>query len=232
MAGTEQTNQRDPRDPRDQREQMAQPERSTRREQRAEQRRAQLLETALDLFSEKGVENTTIKDIANTIGVAQGLVYHYFASKDDLLLAVIERYGPFTPVRELIGRMYGRPASEALPEMAHTMYGLAREREKLLRILVREALTHPETRQMLLFVRGQMLAIVGGYLRSRIAAGELRPHDPDVTLQTMAISILSLIALDLPPDPYIDDLVALVLHGVSAEPNTTPATPATPEAAE
>lgn len=221
MAGTDHTEQAS------QAGQAAQPERPTRREQQAEQRRAQLLETALDLFAEKGVENTTIKDIANSIGVAQGLVYHYFDSKNELLMAVIERYGPFTPVRELIERMSGRPANEALPEMAHTMYGLAREREKLLRILVREALTHPETRQILLFVRGQMLALVGGYLRSRIAVGELRPHDTDVTLQTMAISILSLIALDLPPDPYIDDLVELVLHGISATPTPRP----TPDAA-
>jgi len=209
MAGTDHVDQRD---------QATQPERPTRREQQAEQRRAQLIETALDLFAEKGVENTTIKDIATRIGVAQGLVYHYFASKDDLLLAVIERYGPISPARELIGRMYGRTAREALPEIAHTIYALAREREKLLRIVAREALTHPETRQILLLVRGQMLALVGGYLRSRIVAGELRPHDTEVTLQTMASSILSLIALGLPPDPYIDELVELVLRGISAAP--------------
>ena len=232
MTGTDQTDQTDQIG---QADQAVQSERPTRREQQAEQRRAQLLETALDLFAEKGVENTTIKEIANSIGVAQGLVYHYFDSKDDLLMAVIERYGPFTQARELVARMDRRPASEALPEIAHTMYGLAREREKLLRIIVREALTHPDTRQILLFVRGQMLALVGGYLRSRIAVGELRPHDTDVTLQTMAISILSLIALGLPPDPYIDDLVALVLHGVSAEPNSWPdagPAPLPPETAE
>ncbi|MEO7075761.1 MAG: TetR/AcrR family transcriptional regulator [Ktedonobacterales bacterium] len=206
MTGTEHT------------EQTEQPERPTRREQQAEQRRAQLIDTALDLFAEKGVESTTIKDIATHADVAQGLVYHYFDSKDALFMAVIERHGPIKPARELMTQVYGHPASEKLPEIAHAMYRLASEREKLLRIVLREALTRPEMRQVLLLVRGQMLAIVGGYLQSRIAAGELRPHATDVTLQTMALSILSLVLLGLPPDPYIDDLVETVLHGISAEP--------------
>ena len=48
------------------------------RRQQAEQRRAQLIDTALGVFAEKGVEGTTVKDLSEAAGVAQGLLYHYF----------------------------------------------------------------------------------------------------------------------------------------------------------
>ena len=198
-------------------EDMSQP---TKREQQAEQRRVQLLDITLDLFAQKGVENTTIKDIASKAGVAQGLVYHYFESKDALLIAVIERYGPVSPIREFIAGAYGRPASEVLPQLAYALYALGREREKLLRIVLREALTRPEMRAIMLMVRGQGLAIVGGYVRSRIEAGELRPHNTDVTVQTIAISVFSLILLGLEPEPYLNELLRTVLCGISADADT------------
>ena len=50
-------------------------------------RRQQIVEAALDVFAEHGFEKATTKEIATRVGVAQGLVYFYFASKVELLLA-------------------------------------------------------------------------------------------------------------------------------------------------
>ena len=47
-------------------------------------RKQEILDTALKLFGEKGYENTSIADIAKAIGVAQGLCYRYFPSKEAL----------------------------------------------------------------------------------------------------------------------------------------------------
>ena len=47
-----------------------------------EARKQEILETAMKLFAEKGYEKTSISDIAKEIGVAQGLCYRYFPSKD------------------------------------------------------------------------------------------------------------------------------------------------------
>lgn len=52
---------------------------------RADVRRAALLETAGRLFVEKGLRATTMDEIAAAAGVAKGTVYHYFASKAELL---------------------------------------------------------------------------------------------------------------------------------------------------
>lgn len=57
-----------------------------------EVRKQEILDTALKLFGEKGYEKTSIADIAKTIGVAQGLCYRYFPSKEALFDSAIEQY--------------------------------------------------------------------------------------------------------------------------------------------
>lgn len=61
-----------------------------------ERRRAQIVEAAVRLFSERGYFQTTIEDIANAAPVSKGLVYKYFKDKNVLLYFcmqyVIEKY--------------------------------------------------------------------------------------------------------------------------------------------
>jgi TetR/AcrR family transcriptional regulator, transcriptional repressor of aconitase len=53
-------------------------------------RRAQIIETARDLFSAKGLSDTSMSDIVAASGMSVGAIYRYFASKDDLVAAVAE----------------------------------------------------------------------------------------------------------------------------------------------
>lgn len=57
-----------------------------------EVRKQEIVDTALKLFGEKGYEKTSITDIAKAIGVAQGLCYRYFPSKEALFDSAIEQY--------------------------------------------------------------------------------------------------------------------------------------------
>ncbi|MDR0836923.1 MAG: TetR/AcrR family transcriptional regulator [Propionibacteriaceae bacterium] len=56
-----------------------------------EERRQEIIDTALALFVENGFDKTQVADISKRMGVAQGLVYHYFKSKTDILYAVIDQ---------------------------------------------------------------------------------------------------------------------------------------------
>lgn len=60
------------------------------RSAKGEQTRRRVLDAALDLFREKGFEATTMRDIAAAAGMSLGAAYHYFDSKDALLLAYYE----------------------------------------------------------------------------------------------------------------------------------------------
>lgn len=55
------------------------------------ERRNEFISIAEELFLEKGFENTSVDDIVGRMGVAKGLFYYYFDSKDDLLAAISER---------------------------------------------------------------------------------------------------------------------------------------------
>jgi AcrR family transcriptional regulator len=58
----------------------------------AEQRRAQMLEAALEVISERGYPDTRIADVAERAGVSPALVIYYFKTKDQLLTEAIRRY--------------------------------------------------------------------------------------------------------------------------------------------
>lgn len=57
-----------------------------------EERRKEIIDTAIKLFYEKGYEKTTISDIAKEINVAQGLCYRYFPAKEALFDCAIDQY--------------------------------------------------------------------------------------------------------------------------------------------
>ncbi len=68
-----------------------------------ERSKAAILQAAMQLFAQKGYEKTSISAIAQAAGVAKGLVYNYFQSKEHLLEEVV---------------LYG------LQQMAHTLEGI------------------------------------------------------------------------------------------------------------
>jgi AcrR family transcriptional regulator len=74
----------------------------------AEQRRADLLAAGQALFLAKGIAGTSLDDITQRAGVSKGLFYLYFASKEDLVLALREQFS-----RDLAERM--RAAAAAVP---------------------------------------------------------------------------------------------------------------------
>jgi AcrR family transcriptional regulator len=59
------------------------------RDEQKEKRRQEILFAGLDLFIKKGFSGTTIKDIAGAVGMSVGLLFHYFASKEELYLELV-----------------------------------------------------------------------------------------------------------------------------------------------
>jgi TetR/AcrR family fatty acid metabolism transcriptional regulator len=81
-------------------------------------KRRQILDAAVRVFARQGFHSTRVSDIADEAGVAYGLVYHYFRSKDQvlnelfserwsLLLAAIEETDGETPARQRLARVAG-----------------------------------------------------------------------------------------------------------------------------
>ena len=62
------------------------------RERRLERTRALLLDAAEEVFAEKGFTPASLDDIARAAGYTKGAIYKHFATKEDLFLAVSDRY--------------------------------------------------------------------------------------------------------------------------------------------
>ncbi len=56
-----------------------------------EVRKNELVDAAEELFKKKGYSGTSIADIVNKVGVAHGLFYYYFDSKEDVIDAIVEK---------------------------------------------------------------------------------------------------------------------------------------------
>ncbi|QSQ08227.1 Glycerol dehydratase large subunit [Koleobacter methoxysyntrophicus] len=58
----------------------------------SDNRKQEFLDAALDLFYQKGYENTTINDIIDKVGLSKGAFYHYFNSKEEVLETIARQY--------------------------------------------------------------------------------------------------------------------------------------------
>ena len=67
---------------------------------KAEETRERILDAALQLFQQRGFDETTMRDIAAEAGVATGAAYYYFRSKEELVMAFYVRTND--EARELI----------------------------------------------------------------------------------------------------------------------------------
>ena len=188
----------------------------TQRALQAETRRSQLLDIALALFAERGVENVSIKDLAAEADVAPGLIYHYFRNKDDLLRTVFQRHYPLAEFQAIAEQMADLPAREGLLFFAQRLAVLLPKKRLVLRLLVREMLSPRSTMLTeVISFREDAVALLSDYLEQRIAAGELRPLQPLIPMHMLVSSMLILLLLDQPLEPYAVQFVETILDGIS-----------------
>lgn len=109
-----------------------------------EEKRRLLLEAAVRVFARKGYHAARVGDIAEEAGVAYGLLYHYFPSKEDVLRSVFRETW-----RELIDTIRsveqaGDPPREQLRKVAEILLRSWRRDPDLVRVLVREIGRSPQ----------------------------------------------------------------------------------------
>src|SRR5262245_37862088 len=80
----------------------------------AQEKRALIVESASRLFDEVGYYPTTMDDIAQAVGLAKPTLYHYFKSKDAILLAIHEDF-----ISLLLGRQAERESTDPRDVSSH-----------------------------------------------------------------------------------------------------------------
>jgi TetR/AcrR family transcriptional regulator, fatty acid metabolism regulator protein len=148
------------------------------RADRQADRRRQILAAAVKVFAEKGFHASRVSDIAEEAGIAYGLVYHYFKSKEELLETIFR-----TTWTEMLARVRevesaGVPATEAVRQVTALLLRTWRRDPDLVRVLVREVTRNQHVQQELEEITAAMEALEGIVRRGQ-ESGEFREElDP------------------------------------------------------
>ncbi|WP_280268861.1 TetR/AcrR family transcriptional regulator [Nocardia wallacei] len=152
-------------------------------ERRLEHTRSLLLDAAEAVFAEKGFMAATLDDIARTAGYTKGAIYKHFAAKEDLFLAVSDRYWRryFDTFTEVISAATEIGANE-LDEIAERWRQLGTDRGAEQAALGHEftlyLLRNPEARQRVAAKRAEVVEAVATFVAEgleRIGATLLIP---------------------------------------------------------
>ncbi len=195
-----------------------------RRESREDKRR-RIIDAAVEVFAQKGFFGAKVAEIAEAAGVADGTIYLYFKSKDDLLISLFEE-----KMAEIIRRLVDLLGNSQDPELNMRRYivehlRLAAEQPSLMQVLT------VELRQSARFIKeytpkafGRYLAVLGNVLEEGQRRGVFRKElDPAVFRRALfgAIDELALEWVlrgkDAPkPDPVVvgEQVADFVLRGL------------------
>ena len=150
-----------------------------------EERRRQILDAAVRVFARTGYHGSRVGDIAEEAGVAHGLLYHYFSSKEEVLQtvfrenwgALIERFRAVEAVDE--------PAHEKLEGIAKILLRTWRNDPDLVTVMVREVARSQQLQGQVEEVR-EAFAIVQRVIEQGQAAGVFRA-DLDARLASWVV---------------------------------------------
>lgn len=90
-------------------------------------RRAQIVATAAEMFARKGIRSTTVREIGDSVGILSGSLYHYFASKDDMVEEIMMSFLDAIRARYTAVLARGLSPSESLRALVLTSLQLASE---------------------------------------------------------------------------------------------------------
>ena len=196
----------------------------------AEQRRQNLIETAIELFSRKGFSGTTTKEIAAAAGVTEAIVFRHFATKKDLYTAILQHRLKDANI-------------EAWLRRAETLMAQGDD-EGLFRFLISQIIEQfreePRFERLVLFaaLEGQELAVMHNQIAAPIASkfleyivqrqqvGAIRQGDPGVILLACAgiakfyaaqKYIYRICEPQTSDDVVVDQILSIVMQGLRGE---------------
>lgn len=137
-------------------------------------KRRLLLDAAVKVFAEKGYHACRVGDIAREAGVAYGLLYHYFGSKEEVLHAAFrETWGQMLQTIREIEAADG-PAREQVRKVVAVVLGSWKANPDRIRVLVREVARGPQLEQEIEEIRLAFDALGRIVVRGQ-ESGEFRP---------------------------------------------------------
>lgn len=182
-----------------------------------DQRRAQLLTLATELFTQRGFQATSMDDIAAAAGVTKPVLYQHFSSKEDLYSVVVETTGErLLAAVEALADAPGDTAARIQRAMT-SFYELVRT-DNTLRLFTGHEVVSPAVQQRVSEILDEMS------VRASHVLSDSRTFDPEqarvIGRALIAIAQASASAMDQAQDEQrraaiAADITTLVVHGLT-----------------
>lgn len=143
-----------------------------------------ILQKSLELFSQKGYDATSVREICEAAGITKPTLYHFYGSKEGVYRVLVD--GTLEEYKRTVQDIVCSPGSvsERLRRVAQAHFDYTRERRELVRFLL--ALSHkpPSSAPVTDFYRcyEDVVGSIAALVEEGVAAGELAPGPLDVRM--------------------------------------------------
>lgn len=191
--------------------------------------RERLMNAALQLFSEKGFQGATTREIAMEAGVAEVTLFRYFPSKDQLLAEVIREFGFVQKLHDLIPTITNRSYEEGLKIIASEMLDTLAERKDWIRIMHAEVQRSSENMVKIYHAfLDDLFGTYAQYFSTMQAKGLMSSVDPEFAARAFHGIFFCFFNIEeilhrndykaTDRDRAIDEFIRLFVHGTSNRP--------------
>ncbi len=188
-----------------------------------ETRREEILRAAVTLFASHGFTRTTTREIAQTANIAEGTIYKYFASKEELLFAFLQ---PLMSISLSDAFPLGSAPDDAaiIRTFLNDRFSVWERHRELMKAVLSEALFNTALSEGLSSLLQSATARFAQYLAGRMADGAFIRMNPTVAARGLLgqafAHFLQSSLLRSPPEPasywgeIAESLTMLFLHGM------------------
>ena len=191
-------------------------------------RRQQIMDAAIKVFSKKGFNGTTTKEIARAAGVAEGTIFRYFKTKKDLFLNLVSPY-VVQSLADTLDEVSGENDETVFRAILRNRLQIINDNIDLAKLLIAESQFHPELRdQFVSKIVMEAAGLLERYISQRIKDGEYKDIEPAVAARALAgmTGIFVLWKEYLAGDKYIafeeegviDTITDIFLNGIRKRP--------------
>lgn len=155
-----------------------------------------ILETAEELFAERGYRGLSMRELAREAGVSKANLYYHFTNKRELYLRILERALDTLQLQLTQAAATPGTAGERLTRIVNTYFDLLQRKRSLIHFLMRDIGGFESEVHNLMIERWEdLLRPIEDVIEDGVASGELRPINPRLTALSLTAMLRSAIAL-------------------------------------
>jgi len=190
--------------------------------------RQRIIDAALRLFAEQGLDGTTTKQIATDAGVNEVTIFRIFGTKQELFHTVVAQMLPLRDIRESVNFDAEGRLDEVMLRNAKVVMRILSANRHVIQMMVGELWRHPElSEKVFQAVMTPMVEFLADKFERLMDAGRMRRTDPMVAARAWIGMIQSYFIFNYmlraaPPSPDSEDIalkgfVEVFLDGMRGE---------------